>query len=79
MITLKNQDKSQPLFPWMATHPVTAERISYLEDLIQRSGYNRYAYEGVARHAQVKEQVKKLLAENGKKKDRERNGSQAPF
>ena len=78
MVTLKNQDKSQPLFPWMATHPVTAERISYLEDLIQRSGYNRYAYEGVARHAQVKEQVKKLLAENVKKK-RDRNGSQAPF
>ena len=77
MVTLKDQNKSQPLFPWMATHPVTAERISYLEDLIQRSGYNRYAYEGVARHAQIKEQVKKLLAENVKKKDP--NGNQAPF
>ncbi len=33
--------------PWLATHPVPAKRVKYLEDLIERNGYNRYAKEGV--------------------------------
>ena len=32
---------------WLSSHPASAERIRYLEELIQRNGYNRYAYEGV--------------------------------
>jgi predicted Zn-dependent protease len=32
---------------WFDSHPAPAERISYLESLIERNGYNRYAYEGV--------------------------------
>lgn len=61
-ITLKQQEKISPP-TWLSSHPLTAKRIRYLEDLIERNGYNRYAYEGVERHAQIKERVKKLLAD----------------
>jgi len=63
MVTLDKQDRDRPLFSWLSSHPVTDERISNLETLINRNGYNRYAYEGVARHTKMKERVKKLLAE----------------
>ncbi len=62
MVILKQQEKSSPP-SWLASHPGTNERIRYLESLIAQSGYNRYAYEGVARHAEIKVRVKKLLAE----------------
>ncbi|NES91355.1 MAG: peptidase M48, Ste24p, partial [Okeania sp. SIO2B9] len=51
----------------LSTHPETAERVRYLEELIVNSGYNRYAYEGVVYHAKIKEKAKALLVE--KKKD----------
>jgi len=60
MVTLKQQEKIP--FTWFAAHPPTNSRIQYLETLIQRNGYNRYAYEGVARHAEIKKRVEKLLA-----------------
>jgi predicted Zn-dependent protease len=62
MVTLK---KEQPEFPitFLSSHPDTDNRIRYLENLIQRNGYNRYAYEGVARHAQIQTLVGKLLRE----------------
>ncbi|MEB3338691.1 MAG: M48 family metalloprotease [Leptolyngbyaceae bacterium] len=62
MVALKKEETRFP-FSFLSTHPVTDERISYLENLIDRNGYNRYAYEGVAKHAAIKTQVKKLLAE----------------
>ncbi|NEQ44602.1 MAG: M48 family metalloprotease [Leptolyngbya sp. SIOISBB] len=34
----------------LSTHPASAERVEYLEDLIIANGYNRYALEGVDRH-----------------------------
>lgn len=81
MVTLKKQDKDEIPFTWLSTHPANDERIRYLEELIQRNGYNRYAYEGVARHAEVKARVKELVKEykqrkkeeeEQKKRDRER-------
>lgn len=65
MITLDKEDKDTP-FTWLSSHPVTNERIRYLETLIERNGYNRYAYEGVERHAQIQARVEKLLAEHKK-------------
>jgi predicted Zn-dependent protease len=53
MVTLKQQEKSSPP-SWLSAHPLTNERIPYLENLIERECYNRYAYEGVARHAEIK-------------------------
>lgn len=63
MITLDKEDKGTP-FIWLSSHPVTNERIDYLETLIEQNGYNRYAYEGVERHAQIQARVAKLLAEH---------------
>ena len=62
MVTLKKQ---QPEFPitFLSSHPDTDNRIRYLENLIQRNSYNPYAYEGVARHAQIQTRVRKLLRE----------------
>lgn len=60
MVTLEQQEKSSPP-AWLSSHPGTDDRIRYIENLIERNGYNRYAYEGVARHAQIKAQVEKLL------------------
>lgn len=71
-VTLKQQEKSSPP-TWLSSHPLTDQRIRYLEELIERSGYNRYAYEGVERHAQIKERVKKLIE---KKEQREQKKHQ---
>jgi predicted Zn-dependent protease len=62
MVTLKQEAPSHP-YSWLATHPVTDERIRYLEELIQRNGYNRYTYEGVARHTEMRQIASTLLAE----------------
>lgn len=35
-------------------HPRTQERVDTLKTLISRGGYNRYGYEGVARHAEIR-------------------------
>ncbi|MFE1745473.1 M48 family metalloprotease [Coleofasciculus sp. H7-2] len=71
MVTLNKQDRDRPIFTWLSTHPITDERTRYLESLIQSNGYNRYAYEGVARHNEIKAKVKKILDE-AKKKEKER-------
>lgn len=44
-----------------ASHPETEKRIQYLGELIERNGYNRYAYEGVSEHADVKKLVQVAL------------------
>ncbi|MFK0729964.1 MAG: M48 family metalloprotease [Gloeotrichia echinulata GP01] len=41
-----------------ASHPATTERISYLEELIVRNGYNRYSYEGVEKHAAIQKRLR---------------------
>jgi hypothetical protein len=47
--------------------------------LISSNRYNRYAYEGVARHAEIKEKVKKLLAnkEQREEKKHQRSNNQS--
>ena len=58
------KEDEQPIPPaWLSTHPETKERINYLEKLIVTNKLDRYAYEGVDRHSQVKEKVEKLWAE----------------
>lgn len=66
MVTLEKEDKDSMPFRWLASHPVTSERIRYLESLILDNGYNRYAYEGVSRHSAVKTKVKEIIAERKK-------------
>ncbi|MCV3212711.1 M48 family metalloprotease [Plectonema radiosum NIES-515] len=67
LVTLEKQQKNAPP-TWLSSHPGGGERVKYLESLISDTGYNRYAYEGVGRHQEIKERVKQLLKE---KKERE--------
>ncbi|HEY9692477.1 MAG TPA: M48 family metalloprotease [Oculatellaceae cyanobacterium] len=73
MVTLNKQDRDRPLFSWLSSHPVTNERISYLEDLIVTNGYNRFAYEGVTRHTKIQEKVKQILQKAKDKKESRRD------
>lgn len=49
MVTLNKQSKQQST-SWNSSHPAPIERVNYLENLIQRNNYNRYAFEGVKTH-----------------------------
>ncbi|MBV6623328.1 MAG: M48 family metalloprotease [Rivularia sp. (in: Bacteria)] len=65
-LTMKKQQKNAPPV-WLSTHPGGGERVRYLEELIATNGYNRYAYEGVARHQQIKDKVKQIMKEREEK------------
>lgn len=67
MATLDKQQKNAPP-AWLSSHPGGSDRVNYLENLITRNSYNRYAYEGVERHTEIKARVKQLLKQ---KKERE--------
>ncbi|NEP84749.1 MAG: M48 family metalloprotease, partial [Okeania sp. SIO3B3] len=67
MKTLNKDKEDRGIIAWLSTHPETAERVRYLEELIVNNGYNRYAYEGVVYHGKIQAQAKALLVE--KKKD----------
>ena len=47
---------------WISTHPNPADRVAYLQTLVERGGYNRYAYEGIARHEEIQTVVARELA-----------------
>ncbi|BCL37071.1 M48 family metallopeptidase [Nostoc sp. MS1] len=68
MVTLEKQ-KKYDIPTWLSSHPGGNERVTYLENLITRSNYNRYAYEGIQRHVEIQARVNKLLKE---KKEREK-------
>lgn len=70
MMILEKQQKNAPP-DWLSSHPGGNERVSYLENLITRSSYNRYAYEGVGRHIDIKAKVKQLLKDIKDKKEQE--------
>jgi Zn-dependent protease with chaperone function len=55
----KEERQSSP--EYLSTHPAPDTRISYLRQLIETNGYNRYAYEGVANYIQMKKRLAKLL------------------
>ncbi len=64
MVTLQKQEEAkQKTAPpaWLASHPLTNERISYLESLITNTGYNRYTYEGIERHAAIQARVDQVM------------------
>ena len=47
----RNTQSTQP--EYLSTHPLPANRVAYLEEIIQRNGYNRYALEGVDKHSAI--------------------------
>ncbi|WP_019508952.1 M48 family metallopeptidase [Pleurocapsa sp. PCC 7319] len=51
-------DEDNPEPPaWLSTHPNSKQRVSYMENLIVENNLNRYAYEGVIRHQEIKKLV----------------------
>lgn len=55
METLKRHHPSQSRTGWLDTHPAPPARVRYLEHLILTNRYNRYAYEGIERHTEIRE------------------------
>ncbi|MEL6939370.1 MAG: M48 family metalloprotease [Cyanobacteria bacterium J06598_1] len=47
---------------WLSTHPQPSERVEYLQALVERGGYDRYAYEGIIRHEEIQVIVARELA-----------------
>ncbi len=72
MVALDKEERDRPIFAWLSTHPDTDERMRNIETLIQRNGYNRYTYEGVARHVEMQKRVAKLLEEFKERKEKKK-------
>lgn len=45
---------------FLSSHPAPT-RIRYLEELFTRNGYNRYAFEGVKKHAEIKQRLQEIV------------------
>jgi predicted Zn-dependent protease len=69
MVTLDKEERDRAVFTWLSSHPDAKERTRNLESLLERNGYNRYAYEGVARHLEIQKRVAQLLKEYKERKD----------
>lgn len=63
MVTLEEEHGDRGGIQWFASHPAPAERVSYLQQLVEAGGYNRYAYEGMATHLAMQQRVDTLLGE----------------
>ncbi len=70
MVTLDKEERDRPILAWLSSHPDTKQRISNIETLIDRNGYNRYTYEGVARHLEIQKRVAQLLKEYKERKNK---------
>jgi predicted Zn-dependent protease len=70
MVKLKEQyGEGSSFWKFMSSHPPTKERIAYIESLIERGGYNRFAYEGVERHQEMRQRAAELLREELSEED----------
>lgn len=59
-----HQDEDNPEPPaWLSSHPNTKARINYIEELIVDRNLNRFAYEGVERHQEIKALVQAKWSE----------------
>lgn len=63
MVTLNEEVGDHPRAPaWLSSHPNPEDRVTYLKNLVERGGYNRYTYEGVASHEAIQAIVARELA-----------------
>ena len=69
MVKIDREDKKHPPV-WLSTHPNTKARISYLEQAILDNHFDRYIYEGVSRHGEIKDKVALLWAKHQEKFDK---------
>ncbi len=53
----EDEENSEPP-EWLSSHPNSQQRIEYMEQLIVDNNLNRFAYEGVSRHQNIKHLVK---------------------
>ncbi|MBO1351606.1 MAG: M48 family metalloprotease [Hormoscilla sp. GUM202] len=60
MATIDRQSRSRSP-SYLSTHPAPNERVRYLEELIERNGYNRYAFEGVEKHAAIQKRIRESV------------------
>lgn len=63
MVTLRQENGGGAGIRWFASHPATDERVQYLQQLVQRGGYDRYAFEGVLTHHPIQQRVATRLEE----------------
>lgn len=63
MVTLNEEVGDRPRAPvWLSSHPNPEDRVTYLKTLVERGGYDRYTYEGVASHEEIQAIVARELA-----------------
>ncbi len=75
MVKLEEQhdEEDNPNPPaWLSTHPDTEDRITDLETMIVSNQLNRYAYEGVEKHQEIKKLVTKLWQEHQAEQEKEK-------
>ncbi|MGB3203304.1 MAG: M48 family metalloprotease, partial [Nodosilinea sp.] len=60
MITLEDEYGNRGI-SWFASHPNPGDRVSYLRQLIDQGGFDRYAYEGVETHLKMRHKMKQLI------------------
>ena len=75
MVTLNEQAAGRNVPTWISSHPNPADRVDYLKTLVERGGYNRYTYEGVASHEEIQDIVARELAAYEAKRAAENGGN----
>lgn len=60
MVMMDEEHKNRPP-AWLSTHPDTSDRVKYIELEIVHNNFNRFAYEGVERHQQIRKKVTEML------------------
>lgn len=76
MVTLRKQEEEKRRGnppTWLASHPLPQDRVNYLQELIAKTGYNRYAFEGVEQHTAIQAKVSKLLKEYKAREEKKGN------
>ncbi|MBW4461358.1 MAG: M48 family metalloprotease [Nodosilinea sp. WJT8-NPBG4] len=62
MITLGDEVGNQGV-TWFASHPNPGDRVSYLKQLIDQGGFDRYTYEGVETHLKMRYKMNQLITQ----------------
>ncbi len=78
MMTLDKQQKNAPP-TWLSSHPGGNERVRYLEEMIMRNRYNRYTYEGVARHTEIQAKAKQILKEKKEREEKKKGDKRSDY
>ena len=61
MMTLQEEQGDRGGIQWFASHPAPAERVDYLQQIVEVGGFNRYAYEGIETHLAIQKRVERLM------------------